>query len=167
MSIPDTSTTQQMKFDHIKPLYVELLTLVERLHRGLLDVIKDAFERKNRSDISPVQALLVYNIGEKEFAACELRTRGYYLGSNVSYNLKKLVDAGFLDYQRSHDDRRSVRVKLTNKGREVRDIVESLYHQHARTVEQVGGLNTDEFTILNKSLRRVDRFWVDQISYRL
>ena len=167
MNIPNASTTQQMRFGHIKPLYVELLTLVERLHRGLLDVIKDAFERKSRSDISPVQALLLYNIGEKEFAACELRTRGYYLGSNVSYNLKKLVDAGFLDYQRSPDDRRSVRVKLTNKGREVRDIVESLYYQHARTVEQVGGLNTDEFTILNKSLRRVDRFWVDQISYRL
>jgi len=167
MRMPNTTSSQTVKVDYIQPLYLELLTLVERLHHGLLDVIKDAFERRSRSDINPVQALLLYNIGEKEFTACELRSRGYYLGSNVSYNLKKLVNAGFLDYQRSRDDRRSVRVKLTAKGCEVRDIVENLYHHHARTVEQVGGINTDEFTILNKSLRRLDRFWFDQISYRL
>ena len=114
-----------------------------------------------------MQALLLNNISDKEFTASELRTRGYYLGSNVSYNLKKLVEMGFLDYQRSPVDRRSVHVKLTDKGREVRDIVDRLYHKHARTVEQVGGINPDEFTMLNKSLRLLERFWIDQISNRL
>ena len=79
-------------FDHIRPLYLEALTLVERLHRRLLDVIKDEFDRRGRADINSVQALLLYNIGDKELTAGELRTRGYYLGSNVSYNLKKLVE---------------------------------------------------------------------------
>ncbi len=115
--------------------------MVERLHRRLLDVIKDEFDRRGRADINSVQALLLYNIGDKELTAGELRTRGYYLGSNVSYNLKKLVEMGFLDHQRSRVDRRSVRIKLTDKGREVRAIVEALYQKHVRTVEQLGGIN--------------------------
>ena len=151
----------------LKPLYMEALTLVERLHRRLLDVIKDEFDRSGRSDVNSVQALLLFNIGESELTAGELRTRGYYLGSNVSYNLKKLVEMSFLDHQRSRVDRRSVRIKLTEKGCEVRDIVETLYQKHVRTVEQVGGINADEFAALNKSLLRLERFWTDQILYRL
>src|ERR1700742_3740477 len=141
----------------VQPLYLEALTLVERLHRRLLDVIKDEFDhRRGRADINSVQALLLYNIGDKELTAGELRTRGYYLGSNVSYNLKKLVELCFLDHQRSRVDRRSVRIKLTDKGREVRDIVDALYQKHVRTVEQVGGINSDEFATLNKSLHRLE-----------
>ena len=104
---------RQARFEHIQPHYLEALTLIERLHRRLLDVIKDEFDRKGRADINAVQALLLFNIGDKELTAGELRTRGYYLGSNVSYNLKKLVELGFLDHQRSRVDRRSVRIKLT------------------------------------------------------
>ncbi|HEY7661511.1 MAG TPA: winged helix DNA-binding protein [Xanthobacteraceae bacterium] len=153
--------------DPIRALYLETLTLVERLHRRLLDVIKDEFDRRGRADINAVQALLLYNIGEKDLTAGELRTRGYYLGSNVSYNLKKLVEMGFLDHQRSRIDRRSVRIKLTDKGREVRDIVEVLYRKHVGTVAQVGGIDCDEFATLNKSLQRLERFWTDQILYRM
>ena len=151
----------------VQPLYLEALTLVERLHRRLLDVIKDEFDRRGRADINAVQALLLFNIGDKELTAGELRTRGYYLGSNVSYNLKKLVETGFLDHQRSRIDRRSVRIKLTQKGRDIRDIVAALYDKHVRTVEQVGGISADEFSGLNKSLQRLERFWTDQILYRL
>jgi DNA-binding MarR family transcriptional regulator len=154
-------------FGQIRPLYLEALRLVERLHRGLLGVIKDEFDRRNRADVNSVQALLLYNIGDNELTAGELRTRGYYLGSNVSYNLKKLVEVGFLDHQRSRIDRRSVRIRLTDKGREVRDIVEALYQKHVRTVEQVGGIQAEEFGTLNKSLHRLERFWTDQILYRL
>jgi DNA-binding MarR family transcriptional regulator len=161
------STGREERFETVKPLYLEALTLVERLHRRLLDVIKDEFDRRGRADINSVQALLLYNIGDKELTAGELRTRGYYLGSNVSYNLKKLVEMGFLDHQRSRVDRRSVRIKLTDKGREVRDAVEGLYQKHVRTVEQVGGINSEEFATLNKSLHRLERFWTDQILYRL
>jgi DNA-binding MarR family transcriptional regulator len=158
---------RQARFDHIQPHYLEALTLIERLHRRLLDVIKDEFDRKGRADINAVQALLLFNIGDKELTAGELRTRGYYLGSNVSYNLKKLVEMGFLDHQRSRVDRRSVRIRLTAKGQEVRHIVEALYDKHVKTVEQVGGISNEEFATLNKSLHRLERFWTDQILYRL
>src|SRR4026207_1308105 len=128
----EQASERQATLDHIQPLYLEALTLVERLHRRLLDVIKDEFDRRSRADINSVQALLLYHIGDKELTAGELRTRGYYLGSNVSYNLKKLVEMGFLDHQRSRIDRRSVRIKLTEKGHEVRNIVDTLYQKHVR-----------------------------------
>ncbi len=102
--------------------YLETLSLVERLHRLLLDVIKDEFERLGILEINAVQALLLFNIGENEVTAGELKSRGYYQGSNVSYNLKKLVDLGYMHHQRCQIDRRSVRVRLTAKGRELNNV---------------------------------------------
>jgi DNA-binding MarR family transcriptional regulator len=151
----------------IKPLYLEALTLVERLHRRLLDVIKDEFDRSGRTDVNAVQALLLFNIGGSELTAGELRSRGYYLGSNVSYNLKKLVEMGYIHHQRSRMDRRSVRISLTEKGREVADIVNGLYERHIRSIHQVGGIAADDFRVLNRALQRLERFWTDQILYRL
>lgn len=153
--------------DAIRNLYLESLQLVERLHRRLLDVIKDEFDRNGRSDINAIQALLLFNIGDAELTAGELRTRGYYLGSNVSYNLKKLVDLGFVSHQRSRIDRHSVRISLTEKGQEVAEIVGRLYERHVGSIEQVGGINADEFKQMNRALQRLDRFWNDTIAYRM
>lgn len=151
----------------VKPLYLEALTLVERLHRRLLDVIKDEFDRMGRDDVNAVQALLLFNIGGSELTAGELRTRGYYLGSNVSYNLKKLVEGNYVKHERSRIDRRSVRISLTEKGREIATVIDKLYERHMRSIEQVGGIGPGEFRTLNKSLHRLERFWTDQILYRL
>ncbi len=151
----------------LRTLYLEALQLVERLHRRLLDVIKDEFDRNGRSDINATQALLLFNIGNSELTAGELRSRGYYLGSNVSYNLKKLVEMGFIHHERSNTDRRSVRVSLTDKGNEIADQVQALYQRHIASIEQVGGIQVEEFTAMNRSLQRLDRFWNDSIAYRL
>ncbi len=151
----------------IKPVYLEALTLVERLHRRLLDVVKDEFERQGCDEINAVQALLLYNLGDSELTAGELRTRGYYLGSNVSYNLKKLVDMGYIHHQRSRTDRRSVRVSLTEKGKDIARIVDGLYDRHTGSLEQIGEIDADSFQQLNRSLQRLERFWTDQILYRL
>jgi DNA-binding MarR family transcriptional regulator len=151
----------------VRPKYLEALALVERLHRRLLDVIKDEFDRRGRNDVNSVQALLLYNIGDNDVTASELRTRGYYLGSNVSYNVKKLVELGYLSHQRSRVDRRSVRIRLAPKGEEVQKIVAELYEKHVRTIEQIGGIGQDDFETLNHALLRLDRFWTDQIRYRL
>ncbi|WEX07467.1 MarR family winged helix-turn-helix transcriptional regulator [Chelativorans sp. AA-79] len=151
----------------LRSLYLEALQLVEKLHRRLLDVIKDEFERQGRSDINAIQALLLFNIGDAELTAGELRSRGYYLGSNVSYNLKKLVDMGFIHHQRSRVDRRSVRISLTPKGQEIADVVSKLYDRHIGSIEQVGGIKADEFQQMNRALQRLDRFWNDTIAYRM
>ncbi len=168
MSVQKSEAAQpRAGFAEVRPPYLEALTLVERLHRRLLDVIKDEFDRRGRSDVNSVQALLLYNISDKELTAGELRTRGYYLGSNVSYNVKKLVESGYLHHARSRIDRRAVRISLTDKGRDVHTIVSGLYDKHAATVEQIGGISSGEFTRLNQSLVRLERFWTDQIRYRL
>jgi DNA-binding MarR family transcriptional regulator len=168
MSVQKSEAAQpRAGFAEVRPPYLEALTLVERLHRRLLDVIKDEFDRRGRSDVNSVQALLLYNISDKELTAGELRTRGYYLGSNVSYNVKKLVESGYLHHARSRIDRRAVRISLTDKGRDVHTIVSGLYDKHAATVEQIGGISSSEFTRLNQSLVRLERFWTDQIRYRL
>jgi DNA-binding MarR family transcriptional regulator len=153
--------------DDLRADYVEALKLIERLHRCLLDVIKDEFERCGQNEVNSVQVLLIYNIGTAELTAGELRTRGHYLGSNVSYNLKKLVEAGYINHKRSKTDRRSVRVSLSDKGLAIRDSVEQLFERHLLSVEKVGGIDPAELATMIDSLRRMERFWTDQIRYRL
>lgn len=151
----------------LKGRYLVSLKLIERLHRLLLDVVKDEFDRLGRSEVNSVQALLLYSIGDAELTAGELTSRGYYLGSNVSYNLKKLVDAGYIDHQRSTVDRRSVRVKLTDKGRDVCQVVNGLYQRQLKSLQQIGGIGNEDLEVLNRALIRLERFWTDQIRYQL
>ena len=145
--------------------YLDALNLVERLHRLLLDVIKDEFERLGLLEINPVQALLLFNVGDNEVTAGELKSRGYYQGSNVSYNLKKLVDAGYMHHERSEIDRRSVRVRLTEKGRGVHQVVSKLFRTHADGLMDRNVLDHNGVDEITASLKRVERYWTDQIRY--
>lgn len=149
----------------VLPGYLDSLALIERLHRLLLDVIKDEFERLGLLEINAVQALLLFNIGENEVTAGELKSRGYYQGSNVSYNLKKLVEAGYMHHQRCEVDRRSVRVRLTPKGRALREAVAELFARHAGVIEARSVIEPEAIAALNTALRRMERFWTEQIRY--
>ena len=151
----------------IKPGYLEALSLIERLHRQLLDVIKDELERRGELEVNSVQALMLFNIGDQELTAGELRTRGHYLGSNVSYNLKKLVELGYIHHERSDADRRAVCIRLADKGQAIRRIVASLFDRQLTSLRPVGNLSPDDFEAMNRSLRRLERFWLDQVRYRL
>ncbi|MCQ8185694.1 transcriptional regulator LdtR [Parvularcula maris] len=151
----------------IASIYLRTLTLIERLHRQLLDVIKDELEREDQTDINAVQALLLFNIGDAELTAGELRSRGHYLGSNVSYNLKKLVEAGYISHARSERDRRSVRVSLTRAGFEIRDKIAGLFDRHLTSLEKVGDVSGDMMDTTNVTLERLERFWADQIRFQL
>ncbi|WP_134679838.1 MarR family winged helix-turn-helix transcriptional regulator [Paracoccus ravus] len=145
--------------------YLESLQLLERLHRLLLDLVKDEFERLGRSDLTPVQALLIYNLGGSEVTAGELRTRGMYQGSNVSYNLKKLVELGYLSHERCDMDRRSVRVRLTEAGQAVRDCVADVFGRHAEGLGLSGVLDDPPIETVNLQWRRIERYWLEQIRY--
>ena len=166
-SKPQSQPVNVEQEEALRSLYLESLHLVERLHRRLLDVIKDEFDRQGRSDVNAVQALLLFNIGNSELTAGELRSRGFYLGSNVSYNVKKLVDLGFINHKRSRIDRRSVRISLTEKGQEIAETVAKLYERHVGSIQKVGGIGENEFSEMNKLLQRLDRFWNDTIAYRM
>ena len=145
--------------------YLEALALVERLHRLLLDVIKDEFERINVLEINPVQALLLFNIGENEVTAGELKSRGYYQGSNVSYNLKKLVEMGYMHHQRCEIDRRSVRVKLTPEGRRIHKVVAELFQRPSDGLVNKQVLSHQGLEDITSALKRMERYWADQIRY--
>lgn len=162
---PDTSGQDATRSTAFMASYLDALTLVERLHRLLLDVIKDEFERVGVLEINPVQALLLFNVGDNEVTAGELKSRGYYQGSNVSYNLKKLVENGYMHHERSEIDRRSVRVRLTEKGRNVREVVQKLFMTHADGLVDRKVLDQEGIEDITSSLRRVERYWTEQIRY--
>lgn len=128
-------------------------------------MIKDEFERVGILEINAVQALLLFNIGDNEVTAGELKTRGYYQGSNVSYNLKKLVDMGYMHHQRCEIDRRSVRVRLTPRGREIRDLISALFARHADGLIGKNVIDHDTLGDMSSTLRRMERYWTDQIRY--
>src|SRR6201991_1066370 len=151
----------------VRSSYLEALNLVERLHRQRLDVIKDEPDRRVVCEINSVQALLLFNVGDQELTARELRTRGHYLGSNVSYNLKKLVEGGYIHHERSESDRRSVLVRLTRKGEAVRDMLRELFDRHLGSLEAVGNVGPADMEGANVALKRMERFWIDQVRFRL
>lgn len=146
--------------------YLETVSLVLRLHHYLLDSIKDELERRGRTEMNAVQALLLYNIGDKELSAGELRARGCYIGTNVSYNVKKLVDAGFLCHRKSTVDSRSVCISLTGRGRQVRDLLTALFDKHVRTIEPTANIHPGDVLSLNRGMTRLERFWIEQRLYR-
>lgn len=146
-------------------IYLDTLGRLERLHRLLLDVVKDEFERLGLIDINSVQGLLLFNIGEQEVTAGELKSRGYYQGSNVSYNLKKLVESGYMYHEKCKVDRRAVRVSLTDKGKEIRQILSTLFGTHAEGLMDSPNLGADELNEMNANLRTIERFWSERIRF--
>jgi len=107
----------------------------------------------------------MFNIVHNVITSGELKSRGYYQGSNVSYNLKKLVEAGYIDHQRSEIDRRSVRISLTERGKEVHRTVSELFRRHADDIVAGERLRTEGIEGMNNDLRSVERYWTEEIRY--
>lgn len=148
----------------MKREYLELTHLIERMHRRFLDVLRSELKRMGVEDINAVQALLLSNIGDKEIVIRDLMERGYYQGSNVSYNIKKLVEYGYLDQQRAEHDKRSVRVKLTEKALGVVAKIAEMEESSANSLAE-NGLSPDLITQTIDTLRKVERSWSDHINY--
>lgn len=144
--------------------YYEAILLIERVHRHFLEVVKTDLDRQGIMDINNVQALILYNIGNDEMTVGELTARGYYLGSNVSYNVKKMVENGYLVQERSPHDRRSVRVKLSEKGLDLHQKVNVELDRQVTELPK-GGITIEELSKLNDVLRKLERFWTGMISY--
>lgn len=150
--------------DPLMEVYLESLQLIERLHRRFLDVVKVELDRISTQDINNIQTLILYNIGDGEMTVGELTSRGYYLGSNVSYNVKKLVENEYLIQERSPHDRRSVRLRLSPKGLNLYGQIAELYKRHVETLER-GPLSRQGMEGMNRTLQTLERFWSDEIRY--
>ncbi len=148
----------------LKQTYLDAIRLIERLHRRFLDVVKSELDRLGMEDINNVQAVLLTNIETESLTIGELTNRGYYMGSNVSYNVKKLVENGYLMQERSAHDRRTTRVHLSEKGLDLRGRVDALYDRHVEAlVPEV--MSAEELDATNASLKTLERFWTEQFRY--
>lgn len=147
--------------------FLKSLTLLEQVHRRLHDVVKDDLERGGERSLTGVQALLLYEIGDGETPASTLRARGAFAGTSMSYNVKKLQEGGYLIQTRSSDDRRTVRLKLTPAGLDVRERVAQLFERQANALEPTASVRPDDLDQFNRTATRLERFWSDQIRYRL
>ena len=143
--------------------YYEAIQLIERLHRHFLDVLKVELDKKGIQDINNVQSMILHNIGVDELTVGELTIRGYYLGSNVSYNVKKMVENGYLIQERSVHDKRSIRVKLSEKGIELNTMLSDMFARHEG---QIAGTDISDESLggLNDTLKKLERFWANQTS---
>src|ERR1700716_4400892 len=139
--------------------YLAVISLGERLHRHFLEVVKLELDGLGIHDINNVQGVILFNIGDAEMTVGELTLRGCYLGSNVSYNLKKMVENGYLVQERSVHDRRSIHVRLTDKGRDLRDPLSGMHKRHVEMLGQTAITDADLQGVV-VTLRRLERFWM-------
>jgi len=143
--------------------YAEVTRLVERLHRRYLDVVRFELSRIKCEDINPVQALLLMNIQAADLTMRDLVERGYYIGSNVTYNVRQLAAAGYLEQQRSERDRRAIKLRLTEKGTSLCAHLTRLEFDHADRLaarESDGGI-----LAAREALRALERVWTEHIQY--
>jgi DNA-binding MarR family transcriptional regulator len=145
-------------------IYYEAVQLIERLHRRFLDVMKVELERRGLQDINNIQALILYNVGDDELTVGELTLRGYYLGSNVSYNVKKMVENDYLIHARSIHDKRSIRVKLSDKGHKLKTVITELIERHEDLLKETD-LSNDKFKEMVQLLKMLERFWTSQTNF--
>ena len=161
VDMQDTASTS------IGDSFLKSLSLLEQAHRRLHDVVKDDLERGGERSLTGVQALLLYEIGDGEAPASVLRARGAFAGTSLSYNVKKLQEGGYLVQTRSEDDKRTVTLRLTDRGKKVKQRVEKLFAKQATALEPTASVRADDLSQLNKTIARLERFWSDQIRYRL
>jgi DNA-binding MarR family transcriptional regulator len=148
----------------VRESYLAIIKLIERLHRHFLDVLRIELRRLNIDDINAVQALLLSNIGDEEVVIRDLKDRGYYHGSNVSYNIKKLTEFGYIGQERSSRDRRSVRLRLTDKGMKLCTAIRQVQNDMADKL----GMDDEtkrNFDAACQTMLRLERTWTDFIRY--
>lgn len=145
-------------------LYRELTRLIERIHRRLMDVVRIELARLGIDDISPVQVVMLLNIQGEEVSVRDLIERGYYLSSNASYNLKQLLEAGYIDRSASQRDKRAARIRLSERGEELCRELRAVEEAHAGRLI-AGAEELSDFETAYRTLRRLERTWTDVIRY--
>ena len=150
----------------MKDIYFDTAMLFERLHRLFLEVLRAELDRCHVKDLNNVQAIVLYNIGKNQLTVGEISNRGYYLGSNVSYNLKKMVDSGYLVQEPSSHDKRSIHIKLSAKGLKVLDKLESALNRHTETLKMNNVQEQDLKNMVTQG-HTLEAFWSHMLAHEL
>lgn len=166
MSTSDTDVSPSDVGSAVKREYLDAIKLIERLHRQFLEVVKTELDRIGVEDINNIQALILFNIGQEELTVGKLTNRGYYLGSNVSYNVRKMVENGYLVQERSTHDRRSIRVRLSDKGLALCTQIGAMFERHAAALAE-SNIDHESLNAASVSYRHLERFWISMLNYNL
>lgn len=153
----------KVKLEQAKSQFLETVSLIERLQNKHHEVIAQVLEEKDIDDLTSVQAILIYNLGDQEIMAGEMKSRGIYLGSNVSYNLKKLVSLGYLSQRPAPHDKRAVQVSLTDKGKEVRAMISRVYTNHIQKILATCPVDFQDIISVHNVLQVIDQFWAQEL----
>jgi len=144
--------------------YVQVTRMIERLHRRHLDMLRFELERLGVEGLNAAQALMLTKIQGQAITVRDLVERGYYLGSNASYNIKQLVSGGFVVQERSSHDRRSTRVRLTARGEELCRQIAEAEAEHAKALAKAVG-SDDDLAGACSLLRQLETTWADYLRY--
>ena len=157
---PETPQAEPSGISHI-----EIVRVIERLHRRSLDLVRADLIEAGIDDLSPSQVMMLFTIGSSELSVRDLIERGYYLGSNASYSLKRLVEAEYVIRTASERDRRSARIRLSDKGRALCDMI----RRNDKTYQQLVARNEAEMRDLEttfRTLKRIEQTWSNAVRYR-
>ena len=154
-------TAAASQHSHPKEVYLDAIRLTERMHRQFLDVIRAELDRLKIEDINSVQCLILFNIGPNDLSVGELTHRGYYLGSNVSYNVRKMVANGYMVQERSVHDRRSFHVRLTERGLELCRQIDQMFDAQVAALVETHKL--EEIQSASGVYRRLEQFWQTEL----
>ena len=146
--------------------YLEAIKLIERLHRQFLEVVKTELDNQGVADINNIQALILFNIGDSELTVGELTNRGYYLGSNVSYNVRKMVENNYLIQERSAHDKRSIRIRPSGKGLDLCRQISGMFDRHAVAIQE-STFSSGDIRKANTAYRQLERFWAGLLNFDL
>ncbi len=142
--------------------YVGIVALAERLHRRSLDLLEAELARHGIADLNATQAMILLQMGQEQMTVSELTQRGCYQGTNVSYNLKKLIESGYVLQARSGWDRRVVRVRASEKGQALLVQLQRFYA--ALELELTGPGMDDLMARCAAGLARLERLSAGQLS---
>lgn len=151
------SASTEVVQGNAKGRYLETVQLMERLHRQFLELIQSQLNEHSVEDINSVQALILHSIGRNEILVGELTQRGYYLGTNVSYNVRKLVESGYLLQERSQHDRRAWKLRLADKGLRLCEQLDRVFEDHTQRLEEVALI--DDLAQASSVLKNLSGFW--------
>jgi DNA-binding MarR family transcriptional regulator len=142
----------------MKETYFETIMSIERLHRQFFDLLKAELDRQGIKDITDVQCFILYNIGKSRMTVGEISNRGYYLGSNVTYNLKKMVENAYIIQEQSPHDRRSSHVQLSEKGLKLFDRFDKIFTAHSANLKH-NTIAVEDLTTMRKTMQKLEAFW--------
>ncbi|MDR0695195.1 MAG: MarR family winged helix-turn-helix transcriptional regulator [Holosporales bacterium] len=145
---------------------VEISVCGEKNYRLFLDIIKQELDSIGAVDINAIQAFILMNINDNVVTIGEVITRGYYIGSNASYNIKKMTMNNYIHQTQSDFDKRAAYLKLTQKGLNLCNKLYDSVNNYLKIFETSIGGDFDIDQCIGV-MKKIEHFWKDILMRRV